>query len=102
MVAAKDAVIAWTPASRSERYQTLGHVALAPRPPRDAVAPFAMWDYAADRHASDPEVIAGLFIRFNTMVVRDGIDPQAAHRVMLEIEEYRDAVSPEIAGADHG
>lgn len=102
MVAAVDTVIAWTPATWSGRYQTHGQVALAPRPPRAAVKPFAMWDYATDRDASRAEVLASVFRRFHTMVVRDGIDPQVAHRAMLAIDEYRDAVSPELREASDG
>ena len=33
-----------------------------------------------------------------TLVVRDGIDPQAAHREFLKIDEYRRRVSPDIDG----
>ena len=33
--------------------------------------------------------LLGLFILFNTLVVRDGIDPLAAHSAFLEIDEYR-------------
>jgi hypothetical protein len=37
------------------------------------------------------------FIEFNTLVVRDHVDPQAAHREFLNIDEYAERVSPEIA-----
>jgi hypothetical protein len=40
-----------------------------------------------------------MFILFNTPVVRDGINPKAAHAAFLEIDEYRMAISPEIPGA---
>jgi hypothetical protein len=40
--------------------------------------------------------IANVFIDFNTLVVRDGIDPQLAHKQFLLIDEYRERVSPEI------
>ena len=43
-----------------------------------------------------------MFINFHTLVVRDGIDPQAAHREFLKIDEYRRRISPDIPGADHG
>ncbi len=98
MAAASDVVIAWTPVEWNARYQTHGQVGLAPRPPHDVVNPFAMWDYAADRTAGRDQVLASLFIQFNTLVVRDGIDPQTAHRAFLGIDEYREAVAPEIQG----
>ena len=41
-----------------------------------------------------------LFIDFNTIVVGDGVDVQAAHRAFLEIDEYRSLISPDIEGAD--
>ena len=41
-----------------------------------------------------------MFILFNTLVVRDGINPKAAHAAFLEIDEYRMAISPESPGAD--
>lgn len=41
-----------------------------------------------------------LFIEFNTIVVRDGIPVEAAHREFLKIDEYRKRISPDIQGAD--
>ena len=43
--------------------------------------------------------LLGMFILFNTLVFRDGINPKAAHAAFLEIDEYRMAISPEIPGA---
>ena len=43
---------------------------------------------------------ARLFIDFNTIVVRDGVDVQAAHRAFLKIDEYRALISPGMEGAD--
>ncbi len=40
-----------------------------------------------------------MFIDFHTLIVRDGIDPQAAHREFLKIDEYRRYISPDIDGA---
>ena len=44
--------------------------------------------------------IAMLFIDFHTLTVRDGIDPQVAHKAFLAIDEYRARISPDIPGAD--
>ncbi len=41
-----------------------------------------------------------LFIHFNTIVVRDNVPPQAAHRAFLAIDEYRQLISPDMQGAD--
>ena len=41
-----------------------------------------------------------MFILFNALVVRDRIDPKAAHAAFLEIDEYRMAISPDAPGAD--
>jgi hypothetical protein len=41
-----------------------------------------------------------MFIDFHTLVVRDGIDPQAAHREFLKIDEYRQRIAPGITGAE--
>lgn len=43
--------------------------------------------------------LALVFITFHTLVVRDGIGPQAAHREFLKIAEYRNRISPDIEGA---
>ncbi len=39
---------------------------------------------------------------FHTLVVRDGISPQAAHKAFLVIDEYRSLISRDIEGADDG
>jgi len=46
-------------------------------------------------------LLAMLFIEFNAMVVRDGINPQIAHKAFLAIDEYRDAIAPDIEGSSH-
>ena len=46
-----------------------------------------------------PALVA-LLADFHTLVVRDGIDPQAAHREFLKIDEYRRVISPDIEGAE--
>jgi hypothetical protein len=51
------------------------------------------------RSLSGPLAVAMVFIEFNTLVVRDGLDPQAVHREFLKIDEYRERISPDIPGA---
>lgn len=50
--------------------------------------------------ASLLERLAHLFIAFNTLVVRDRVSPEAAHKAFLEIDEYRAAISPYQQGAE--
>ena len=40
-----------------------------------------------------------LFIEFNTIVVRDNVPVEAAHKAFLAIDEYRERISPDIEGA---
>ena len=40
-----------------------------------------------------------VLVEFNTLVVRDGIDPQQAHNEFLKIDEYRAHVAPDTRGA---
>ena len=44
--------------------------------------------------------VARLFIDFQTLVVRDGLDPQAVHRAFLAIDEYRFRIAPDTEGAE--
>jgi hypothetical protein len=41
-----------------------------------------------------------LFIDFHKLVVRDGVDPQNAHREFLKIDEYRGRIGLDIQGVD--
>jgi hypothetical protein len=45
------------------------------------------------------EKIALMFIDLHTLVVRDRIDPQAAHREFLKIDEYRKRIAQDTRGA---
>lgn len=40
-----------------------------------------------------------LFLEFHTLVVRDGIDPQALHKEFLKIDEYCWHLAPDVEGA---
>ncbi len=54
-------------------------------------------ELARHEWAEDRKVMM-MFIDFHTLIVRDGINPQAAHREFLRIDEYRRRTSPDIAG----
>jgi hypothetical protein len=40
-----------------------------------------------------------LFVEFNTIVVRDKVPVEAAHRAFLQIDQYRQRLSPDTQGA---
>jgi hypothetical protein len=46
------------------------------------------------------ERLLGMFILFNTITIRDGIDTTKAHKAFLAIDEYRQAISPDTPGAE--
>jgi endonuclease YncB( thermonuclease family) len=54
------------------------------------------------RDMSGEERERRLFIDFNTLVVRDGVPPAAAHKAFLKIDEYRSSISPDMPGAEGG
>jgi hypothetical protein len=69
---------------------------------RDWTVPYRCLGGAADasRHeANGWRAVALTFVDFHTMVVRDHVDPTAAHQQFLKIEEYRQRISPNIQGA---
>lgn len=104
MMKACEAVIAWTP-SWMDDHPTRGMVKVGPKPIRGWADPYRFTGGAIDFDRSQlrgMESIAMLFIDFHTLVVRDGIDPQTAHEAFLAVDEYRERISPEIAGADVG
>ena len=52
------------------------------------------------RKKSDLERKLMMFIDFNSIVVRDKVDVQVAHRAFLAIDEYRRLISPDMEGAE--
>ena len=99
-----EAIIAWTPARWSElRPETAGQVAVLPLAEAEAAKLYMMRagaSSAALKTLPEEARIARLFIDFQTLVVRDGIDPQAAHRAFLLIDEYRFRIAPDTEGAE--
>ena len=98
------AMILWTPRGTTERYKsTEGAVEIIQHPGRPGgrssqfqrsygVCNFPDW--------RDPEErLLRLFMAFNTLTVRDGMDPEITHRAFLAISEYRQAISPDQFGA---
>lgn len=100
-----EAIIAWTPHRWAElKPETAGQVAILPAPDTAGEAKRYMMRAGASSSAlaalSEEARIARLFIEFQTLVVRDGIDPQAAHRAFLAIDEYRYRIAPDTDGAE--
>ena len=100
-----EAIIAWTPLRWAElKPETAGQVVVLPAPDVAEVAKRYMMRAGASSSAlaalSDEARIARLFIDFQTLVVRDGIDPQVAHRAFLAIDEYRFRIAPDTEGAE--
>jgi hypothetical protein len=48
---------------------------------------------------ADLQLLA-MFVTFNTITVRDGVDVQVAHQAFLAIDEYQQHISPDMEGAD--
>ncbi|MCJ2073526.1 hypothetical protein MKK75_32865 [Methylobacterium sp. J-030] len=100
-----EAIIAWTPVRWAAlKPETAGQVVVLPAPDAEGVAKRYMMRAGASSSAlaalSDEARIARLFIDFQTLVVRDGIDPQTAHRAFLAIDEYRFRIAPDTEGAE--
>jgi hypothetical protein len=94
-----EAIIAWTPVRWADlRPETAGQVVVLPAPDGAGEARRYMMRAGASSSAlaglTEEARIARLFIDFQTLVVRDGIDPQVAHRAFLAIDEYRFRIAP--------
>jgi len=100
-----EAIIAWTPARWAElRPETAGQIVVLPAPDTEGAAKRYIMHAGASSSAlaalSDEARIARLFIDFQTIVVRDGLDPQVVHRAFLAIDEYRFRIAPDTEGAE--
>jgi hypothetical protein len=96
-------IVCWTPSRQSiEEGSFPGAVLVAP------LGDDAYFDnryvftggacYVDRRQMTLEQKVMLMFIDFHTLVVRDGIDPQAAHREFLKIDEYRKRINPDIDG----
>ena len=56
-------------------------------------------EFSDTKQLNGDKQIAMLFIEFNTLVVRDGIDPIAAHKAFLTIDEYCKSIALDQDGA---
>jgi hypothetical protein len=71
------------------------------RTPGDRWMPAAhAFNYGHSTKGNPTKQLLSLFLLFNTLVIRDGIDAQAAHEAFLAIDEYRQTISPDAPGAE--
>ncbi|WP_369723677.1 hypothetical protein AB8Z38_06795 [Bradyrhizobium sp. LLZ17] len=101
---AYNTVIVWTPNSEHVPAELRGHVSVRSlQSCRDWTKPaFARTCGAVEvsRRNHSADNLAKIFVDFHTLIVRDGIDPQAAHRAFLAIDEYRKTISHDIEGSE--
>jgi hypothetical protein len=100
-----EADVIWTPADadvptagavRVER-----HLSGWQRTPRDRwMQAASAFDFGCSSNGDPIRQLLSLFILFNTITVRDGIEFAKAHDAFLAIDEYRRAISPDAPGAE--
>ena len=101
-----EAMIAWTAdlPHNSNDPMRRGKVAVGPWP--DETGWSDRYDNTigaclAERHRmTEWQLIAMVFIDFQTLVVGYGIDPKSAHDAFLAIDEYRRRIAPDLPGAE--
>jgi hypothetical protein len=58
------------------------------------------FNFGCKKAKTENEKLLSMFILFNTITVRDGIDVKKAHDAFLAIDEYRQTISPDAPGAE--
>lgn len=101
----KDVMYAWSPDDLMFRgRKTIGEIKVGPHPDKtgwsDAFSYSAGSCFLETKKLKGPALIARIFIDFNTLVVRDKIDPEKAHAEFLKIDEYRKFISIDTPGAE--
>jgi hypothetical protein len=104
----EEALILWNPRSDQVKVSVWRHITVAGH----RVVDIFGWDNsylfndapswqigAAMTKGNKLKRIARLFVIFNTMVVRDGVAVDAAHRALLAIDEYRETIPEDQEGA---
>jgi len=103
---AHEVAIAWTPADEDDDFDnpTSGTVKVGPRGRDGTFSWTDPWFYtigavftSRDR-LRGAKSVAQVMLDFNTLVVRDGIDPQVAHLEFMKIDEYVGHISRDISG----
>ena len=103
---AKDALIAWTPVSASLHHaSTRGKVKVGPLIGDDDPDWTALYGYTGGaawvdrRNMEEWQLIAAVFIDFQTLVISYGMDPKVVHEAFLEIDEYAERIAPDQFGS---
>lgn len=99
---ALECMIAWNPVGpyyETKAAKQEGAIKVGPWPDKTGWSRdyrFTIGGCLFERHKFPKETIALLVLAdFHTCVVRDGIDPLAAHREFAKIDEYRKRISPD-------
>ncbi len=86
-----ETMIAWNPGAE---------IMVGPWPDRTDWAQGLRWTagacFSEQRDSNPSEQVTQMLLGFHACVVRDGIDPQDAHREFLKIAEYRKRIAPDI------
>jgi hypothetical protein len=91
--------VVWTPHTALCRVEA--HGSHWQRTPGDKWMPaISMGEMGEQQFKYGNDKLLAMFILFNTIVVRDGVDVAAAHQAFLKIDEYRQTISPDTKGAD--
>ncbi|MCP1970828.1 hypothetical protein [Bradyrhizobium elkanii] len=83
-----EAVIAWTPAWKDDVNAGIVDVFQLGAPIPIRYRRTAGAAFVPVQQLRGMTAVARLFIDFNTLVVRDGIDPQRAHTAFMKVDEY--------------
>ncbi len=103
----QSALIAWTPAYLIG-HTKCGQIAVGPLlndGDRDWTHGYAFTGGAAYtkwQRLTDRAAVTQLFILYNTIVARDGLDPQTVHDAFLKIGAYAAHIPRDMRGADLG
>lgn len=103
---ATDAIVVWTPV-RAEEAAHPGSIRVELRGsgwartrgdfwmPATSLGEFGTVSTKGDK----TKQLLAMFILFNTVTVRDGVSVENAHKAFLQIDEYRQTISPDAPGA---
>lgn len=102
---AEEAMIAWTSnAAYNENDPLRGKIEVGPWPDEtgwsDKYSTTVGACYTGRHGIGEWEQTALVFIDFHTAVVGYDIDPKAAHKEFLKIDEYRKRIAPDIEGTE--
>lgn len=90
-----EAMVAWNPR---------GDIRVGPWPDRSGWSQGLRCSEGAcrssNRKASKRDRQLNVLAEFHTIVVRDGVDVQQAHREFCKISDYRSIIAPDTPGAD--